>query len=78
MLEKCASTISVVLFSRDPPKVVRTPKTATFEKYPTNILCKEKHVHRIISLLPKPNKASKTIELVISNLESSVVILKLP
>ena len=24
-------------------------------KHPTNILCKEKHVHRIVLALPKPN-----------------------
>ena len=49
-----------VLFGRDPPKVALTPKTAAFRKYATNILCEEKHVHRIVLVLPKPNKASKT------------------
>ena len=34
----------VVLFSRDPPKVAHTPKTAVHEKHPMNILREEKHV----------------------------------
>ena len=37
----------VVLFSRDPPKVVHTPKTFALKKYLTNILCEEKHIHGI-------------------------------
>jgi len=46
---------TVVLFSRDPPKVAHAPKTAAHKKHPMNILCKEKHIHRIVLALPKPN-----------------------
>ena len=43
----------------DPLKVARTPKTVTTKKYPTNILCEEKHAQGIVLVLPKPNKAFK-------------------
>ena len=54
------SNSTAVLFSRDPPKMAHAPKTATHKKHPMNILGKEKHAHRIVSVLPKPNKAFKT------------------
>ena len=53
----------VVLFSRDPPKVVHNPKTSTHKKHPTNILLEEKHAHRIVLALPKPNIGFKTTKL---------------
>jgi len=43
--------IKTVWFSRDPPKVVHTPKTFALIKHPTNILCKEKHIHGIVFAL---------------------------
>ena len=48
---------TVVLFSRDPPKVAHAPKTAAHKKHP---LCEEKHVHGIVLVLPKPKIAFKT------------------
>jgi len=50
----------VILFSKDPPKVVHAPKTAAHKKHPTNILRKEKHIHRIVLALLKPTIAFKT------------------
>ena len=39
-----------------PPKVVHASKTAV---HLMNILCKEKHFHGIVLVLPKPNMAFK-------------------
>jgi len=54
------SNSMVVLFSRDPSKVPRAPKTAVHKNHPKNILSKEKQVHGIVLALPKPNIAIKT------------------
>jgi len=49
---------STVLFSMDPPKMARA-KTGTSKKHPTNILCQEKLVYGIVSVLAKANIAFK-------------------
>ena len=42
------------------PKMARAPKIAANKNYPKNILREEKHAHRIVLALPKPNIAFKT------------------
>ena len=42
------------------PKVAHGPKTAAHQNHPTNILRKEKHIHGIVLVLPKPNIGFKT------------------
>ena len=42
------------------PKVAHAPKTAAHKNHPKNILSEEKHAHRIVLALPKPNIAFKT------------------
>ena len=42
------------------PKEVHAPKTAAHKNHPKNIVSEEKHVHRIVLALPKPNIAFKT------------------
>ena len=47
----------VVMLSRE---VTHASKIAALKKHPTNILREEKHIHGIIFMLPKPNKALPT------------------
>jgi len=52
------SNNTIVLFSRDLPKVTHAPKTSVHKKHPKNILWEEKHVHRYLgqtSLLSHTN-----------------------
>ena len=42
---KDQSNSTVALFSWHPPKVVHALNIAASKKYPTNILCEEKHIH---------------------------------
>ena len=55
------SSSTVVLFSRDPPILVHTPKTAAHEEHPTNILHKEKYAHGIFLVTSKMNAALKQL-----------------
>ena len=51
------SNSTVVLLSRDPPKLAHAPKTATHKMHPADILCEEKHIHGIALALLTPNIA---------------------